>query len=264
MTYAYGVAWCVALPGSVAVYVARAATDLHFGVDLSITVGLWLSFAIYLTALAVIEHRVFKITVEGATSYEKAEGMVRNDKIGKLVGLACYMGLFSGTQIGMCLVPQGPTLARIALLITYISSTTLYFAHYYWVHAVILTKLKTIVSDRVSSKSSAQDATLHKLIDDTEETKKTMILLFVINTVFSVCPPLYSFYNVVQAFLIGISSGKGNAMLFLGKGKDKPSTMENSETNRKSSKKPLPGAAVVVDVTATAGDSVQGSSNVAH
>jgi hypothetical protein len=236
MVYAYGVAWCVALPGVIAVFAAHVATDLHFGVDLSITVGNSVFFALYLGAIAVIEHVLFKLAVEGATSRDKARGMVHNDKIGKIVGLVFYMGFSSGTQIGMCFVPQGPTLARIALLITLISSSTLYFAHYYWVHMVILTKLKTIVGDRDSAMPRASDATLLKLIDDTEETKKTMILLFVINTVFSVCPPLYSFYYVVPGLLMGASSGKGNSMRYLSKGKDKSSGVGNPGTTTKTSK----------------------------
>jgi hypothetical protein len=157
---------------------------------------------------------------------------VHNDKIGKLVGLVFYIGLFIGSQIGMCLVPQGPTLARIALLITYISSSTLYFAHVYWVHTVIVIKLKSIVGDRDSAISTqrATDATLHKLINDTEETKKVMIVLFVINIVFSVCPPLYPFYYVIPGLLMGASGGKGNPMRYLSKGKRKSSGAGNPET----------------------------------
>jgi hypothetical protein len=48
-----------------------------------------------------------------------------------------------------------------------------------------------------------------------------MILLFTLNTLFTVAPPLYPFYSVSSAAMLALSSGKGHVLLMLSDGTKK-------------------------------------------
>lgn len=222
----------VILPGLVATFVARAATNLHFGVDLEITLPLVVLFGAYMVAIAVIDHQLFAIMMMGTANphaKHRAEDVIRIDYQTKVVATICYTILYAGCMIAAVFFPLNPGPERIALLVLYNVGTVVFFGHYYVSYSMLIAKLQGLLTTSEEAnnsksggdnnhKSKGRSELVHVLETikfAAEKAKKLMILLFVLNLMFSVVPQLFAFNYVKNALMMTLSTGGNHLLLTL-------------------------------------------------
>ncbi|KAH9258587.1 hypothetical protein BASA81_003089 [Batrachochytrium salamandrivorans] len=247
---AYSALMLVILPGLVGTFVARSATNLHFGVDLEITLPLVIFYAGYMVAIATIDHQLFSIMMMGAANphaKHKTEDMIRIDYQTKLVGTFCYTCLYTACMIAAVFFPLDPGPERIVLLVLTNVGAVLYFGHYYIAYGLLISKLQGLLSssggagdgeasnsksgngpDGNKKKNKGRDELMHVLETiktAAEKAKRLMVMLFVVNLMFSVVPQLFAFTYVKNAMMMALATGGNHLLLTL-------STTAGSSSNR--------------------------------
>lgn len=219
--YASSVMLLIALPMLAATFIARSITDLHFGVDLAITLPYVFGYVLYLCTLGVVEHQLFRIMVSGVGS-ERAAEMIHADFKIKFYGTLVYSIVYAATMISQVFLPIGTNAARIALVLTHNVSTTLYFFMYFQSHTLLTSKLRALLDTSRGGVNASDNERLSKvltsLIAATKQAREAVVVLALLTLVFSVVPQLYAFSYVKNAFLLLISTGKNHPLLMMSNG----------------------------------------------
>lgn len=223
------------LPVLIAIFIVRAVTDLHFGVDLSITLPLAVMYPLYMVTLAAVEHEMFKIMVLGAAAMGergKAEELIRKDRATKRLGTLAYSAVYFAMPVAQVFLPVGPNAARIALTAVSNIATVLYFAHYYVAYTIMYNKLNVLLGSSdlaayAQKPNGGLSSLLTQLSENVQHTKRLTLLLFMLTVIFTLTPQLYAFTYVKNTFLLFLSAGKSHVLLGMSISTDKTSSADN-------------------------------------
>lgn len=232
--YAASVLMLFCIPVLSAMFIVRSATGLHFGVDLWITLVYTLVYSIYMVAIAVIEHQLFHIIVTGASSLNPsrvetaAADLIKLDLATKTVGTTFYCVVHITTSVLPVFFPVGPNAGRIAPLVLANVVSVLYFLLYFVSHEKLMGKLRDLLGSGDQTSNSKMTRVLVNILESTERSKKVVIMLFVVNLVFTCIPQLYAFTYVKNASLVILSTGKNHPLLMMSSGSGASSSQETN------------------------------------
>jgi len=198
-----------AIPALGSIFVARAATELNFGVDLALSVVFAIVFSLYLFAVSYMESTLFRHMMIGGAevgTHQKMVKLVNFDTRMSFIGTCFYSAIISISLIVPVFLPLGPTMERVGLMILRNLGTMFYFGFYSIHHKMLRKRLLGMMepsksNDRLNRALAKIDASIGMA------TKRTILMIF-IYTVFMVCPPIYSFQYVAWSFILGIACGK--------------------------------------------------------
>lgn len=226
--YASSILALIAMPTLICTFIARSVTDLHFGVDLSITLPFVFGYALYLSTLAVVEHQLFRIMVNSADSARSAE-LIHSDWCVKCYGTCLYVIAHIGTIVASIYFPVGPNAGRIGLLLATNTVTVLYFFTYYHAHTILTGKLRALLDSSNNVVGGVESSerlrnVLESLVGATQKAKQAVGVMAVVNIVFACVPQLYAFCYVKDAMLLTISAGKNHPLMMMSNGSEDSNT----------------------------------------